>query len=102
MRITIETAAYNHRRHGRPWIATVTFETVKGEFAFGDFSGGYEGEEGILEVEANPGDIIVQGQKDHRKGGGRSYWYLVKEDGTLEQLEGKADACKLWRSTFGG
>lgn len=69
MQIEINTASYNHRRMGKPWIAKVDFAaSAKGDFAFGEWTGDhYNGSEGVLTISANPGDIIAKGQKDHRQ-----------------------------------
>jgi len=68
MEITINTSSYNQRRYSKPWIAKVDFSTPKGDFSFGDWTGDhYNGGEGVLSIEASPGDIIAQGQKDFRQ-----------------------------------
>jgi hypothetical protein len=98
MKIAIETSSYNERRYGNPWIAKVDFsENKKGSFAFGDWIGS-KGAAGILEIEAQPGEIIAQGQKDFRKPANSApCFYQVKDDGTLDNLgEDKAAAYKLF------
>lgn len=99
MKIEIETTSYNNRRYGKPWIAKVSFEDSKGEFHWGNWIGS-PGEEGILVVEVEAGDIIARGQKDFR---GASYksapdWYAVTTDGELERLPSRAAAYKAWRN----
>lgn len=99
MQITIDTASYNHRRHGRPWIATVDFsETAKGEFAFGEWAGdSYNGGEGILSIDAEPGQIIAEGQKDNRQPRNSApKFYAVRLDGSLETLGDKGEAYKWY------
>lgn len=85
IKIEIKTDSYNERRFGRPWIAKVDFSNdKKGEMFFGDWIGQH-GDEGILELEANAGDIIATGQKDYR-GKSDLFYYVLKEDGTLESM----------------
>jgi hypothetical protein len=96
MKITQETSVYNDRRYGRPWIAKVDFtESAKGEFTFGDWCG-QNGSEGILMIDAHPGDIIAIGQKDTRKPGYGSHdYHYVSESGSLGSVS-KAEAFKHW------
>lgn len=87
MEIKIETATYNERRYGKPWIAKVSFEkSKKGDFTFGEWVG-RPGQAGELYINADPGDIIAQGQKNHRKPRNSvPYYYLVNASGTLEGI----------------
>lgn len=82
MKLTIDTAPYNSRRYGKPWIALVTFDSAsKAQFAFGSWVGG-GGEAGVLEIDAQPGQIVARGQKDYRKNKNSApYYYIVTEDG---------------------
>lgn len=100
MQITKETGSYNHRRMGKPWIARVDFSTPKGEFAWGDWSGDhYNGGEGVLSIEAAPGDIIAKGQKDNRQPRNSApYYYVVLADGRLDPLGDKGAAYKFYLS----
>jgi len=102
MKIEIETPSYNHRRYGKPWAAIVTFDSCAGEFNWGSWIGS-PGEEGILQIECQPGDIVARGQKDTRGPGANSApsFYVVTNDGELERLPSRAAAYKLWRSTKG-
>jgi len=97
MEIRIETAIYNQRRYGKPWIAKVDFSaSAKGEFSWGDWTGDhYNGGEGILSINANPGDIITTGQKDFRKPrNSASDFFVVTSDGELEDISDKGAAYK--------
>lgn len=97
MQITKETTSYNHRRYSKPWIAKVDFESsTKGDFVFGDWTGDhYNGGAGILSINADPGDIIAQGQKDYRKPRNSAPdFYLVEADGSLDLLGDKGEAYK--------
>jgi hypothetical protein len=99
-KITIETESYNERRYGKPWIAIVDFsEDKKGEFVFGDWIGtvGYSG---TLEIEAEVGTIIAQGQKDNRKPANSApEFFIVKPTGELESLgHNKNEAYKAFRN----
>lgn len=98
MRITVETESYNERRYGKPWIAKVDFSTAKGEFAFGDWTGDhYNGGEGVLSIEAQPGDIIAKGQKDTRQPRNSApYFYMVTSNGELTPIGDKGEAYKYY------
>jgi len=99
MEITIETDSYNERRYGRPWIAKVDFsESVKGDFAFGDWAGDhYNGGAGVLTINADPGEIIAQGQKDNRKPRNSAPDFnVVGIAGNFEHLGDKGDAYKYF------
>ena len=93
MQITIETSSYNHRRMGNPWIAKVDFSTPKGFlFSWGDWTGDhYNGGEGVLSIDAAPGDIIARGQKDNRQPrNSPPNFYAVMADGKIVSLGDKA------------
>ena len=96
MQITVETSSYNHRRMGKPWIAKVDFSTPKGDFSWGDWTGDhYNGGEGVLSIDAAPGDIIAKGQKDNRQPRNSAPdFYVVTADGKLDPLGDKGDAYK--------
>jgi len=98
MEITIETGSYNHRRMGKPWIAKVTFATPKGDFSWGVWTGDhYNGGEGVLSINANPGDIIAQGQKDNRQPKNSAPDFsVVDPDGTLKHIGDKGGAYKYY------
>ena len=93
MKITIDTAAYNHRRYGKPWIARVDFSVdPKGVFAWGDWVGDHlKGDAGLLIIDVANGDIVAEGQKDFRGRGTECNYYQV-QDGELVKLSGKAEA----------
>lgn len=91
MQIRIATKSYNTKHYGRPWIARVTFRDVKGEFEFGTWIGKH-GRDGLLELDAEPGDIIAYGQKCLRsQESGYFSHYILQEDGTRIAVS-KADA----------
>lgn len=96
MTITINTKSYNQRRMGKPWIARVNFTTPKGDFIWGDWVGDhYNGGEGVLSIDANPGDIIATGQKDNRQPKNSApEFYVVNQVGDLESIGDKGDAYK--------
>lgn len=99
MKIIKETDSYNARRYGRPWIARVVFsQSAKGEFVWGDWTGDhYNGGEGILSIEANLGDIIAIGQKDHRNSKRSAPdFYVVMAAGELEEIGDKGAAYKYY------
>lgn len=56
------------------------------------------GSEGLLEIDAEPGDIIARGQKDYRNmRHSAPDWYQLQQDGTLSGLTGKAAAISAFR-----
>jgi len=98
MQITRETGSYNQRRMGRPWIAIVDFSaSARGEFRWGDWTGDhYNGGEGVLSIDAAPGDIIAVGQKDNRQPRNSApYFYAVTPAGKLDPIGDKGDAYKF-------
>lgn len=93
MLIRKESQSYNERRYGKPWIARVDFSSdPKGAFIWGDWIG-QPGEPGELSVEAKPGEIVAQGQKDNRQPRNSAPdWYIVLVDGSLDPCESKIEA----------
>ena len=103
MKIRIDTFSYNHRRHGRPWIAQVNFRNnPKGDYQWGKWIGDSNtGGEGILEIEANEGDFLATGQKDFRKSSNSSpTFYKVLSNGDIEKIGDKGQAYKYFLSTI--
>jgi len=99
MEIRIETASYNQRRYGKPWIAIVDFsESTKGDFSWGDWTGDhYNGGEGVLSINATPGDIIAKGQKDNRQPKNSAPdFFVVAPNGKLDPLGDKGAAYKYY------
>lgn len=88
MKIQIETGIYNERRYGKPWIAKVEFVGGKSEFKFGAWIGSH-GSSGILEIQAEPGDVIARGQKDNRGNPRNSApdYYIIDVDGVLRDTD---------------
>ena len=63
MIICASTPVYNSKRYGKPWIAKVDFPLgEKVEFKFGQWHG-KPGESGMLEIEADEGDVVAIGQQ---------------------------------------
>jgi hypothetical protein len=103
MMITIETRPYNTRREGRPWICRITaWPTGKDrpEIAWGQWiASAGDGSAGELRIEANLGDLIRRGQKDHRKPHqSDDRWCAVEADGSLRDIDGKVAALHYWES----
>lgn len=98
MNIEMKTDAYNDKRYGKPWIAKVNFNTdPKGVFTFGSFVGD-PGYRGLVVIDAEPGEILAVGQKDHRSSRPKApEYYEVKDDGSLRHLDSKAEAYKISR-----
>ena len=98
MEITRETASYNQRRYGQPWIARVRFAaSTKGDFTWGDWTGDkYNGGEGVLVLNAEIGHIVAIGQKDNRnQKNSAPTFYVTKKDG-LEEIGDKGAAYKYF------
>ena len=91
MLIEHEWHSYNTRRYGNPWVARITWNGVKPVF---DFVGRFAS--GQLAFEAEPGEIVAMGQKDHRGNGTTKEFYVLGEDGSLTGLS-EAEARTLWR-----
>lgn len=66
MRVVFEFGTYNARRYGKPWCAKVVNWPVGSvpDIQWGAYLGDSSG--GECEIEAEPGDIVRWGQKDHR------------------------------------
>jgi len=99
MDIIIATSSYNQRRMGRPWIAKVDFAVnPHGDFVLGDWAGDhYNGGEGVLKIDAVPGDIIATGQKDNRKSKiSAPEFFAVTVAGDLDKLGDKGAAYKYY------
>lgn len=95
MRIAIKFGQYNERRYGKPWIAKVISWAVGGqpELDWGGFIGDTWG--GECEIEAEPGDIIRYGQKDHRGNKTDNNWGVVNSEGIIKGIT-PVEARKLW------
>lgn len=76
MQIEIQWCGYNYRRYGRPWGARVTFDGGKPVY---EWTGHYDGE--ALVLDAEPGDVIAFGQKDHRNPRGTVKYFAIVEPG---------------------
>lgn len=98
-RITMSTYEYNDRRYGRPWIARVDFShDPKGVFEWGTWIG-QPGEPGELIIDAEPGDVVAEGQRDYRKPRHSApRWYVVDESGELASYSSKIEAIKASRN----
>lgn len=87
--------AYNHRRYGRPWGATIrlSLDQVSIEFCFvRNAFDGDDGDKGTVTVPCKPGDVIAVGQKDVRAGNSTVNSLLrMEEDGEMTTLT-KAEA----------
>ena len=103
MKIELETAAYNTRREGKPWIAKVEFPDSKGKFIFGDWVGS-AGEAGLLILDGiEPGEIYARGQKDLRKRRNSApAFYILGDDGkSITKVEAyKHYRNLIWRIKF--
>ena len=97
--IRMETESYNEKRYGKPWIAKIDFsKNSKGDYIWGTWTGDhYNGGAGVLEIEANPGDIIAVGQKDFKKPRNSApLFYVANLNGTMDYIGNKGDAYKYY------
>ena len=94
MKLSINTDCYNEKRYGRPYIARLSNTDGK-VIDWGTYLGGH-GEEGMLEIEATPGDVIMWGQKDFRGNKGFPNYGVLDTDGQLITYS-KANAIKRSR-----
>ena len=98
MKIEIDTSSYNERRYGKPYIAVVDLTNKDANPKWGNWIGS-PGEEGILSIEAEPGDVVMTGQKDFRKPRNSAPEYqILQPDGTLGECLTKAEAYKHQRT----
>ena len=86
IRITREFGGYNHRRYSRPWIARITSWPIgqRPELEWGRWLG-RDGDDGLVEIAASPGDVIRWGQKDHRGNRGENRWGIVTDEGEVRE-----------------
>ena len=103
MQIERETAAYNERRYGKPWIAKVDFSASasKPEFIWGQWIGdARNGSAGILQIDLEPGDIYARGQKDFRKpqNSSPSYYQLDANGKSTGGSMSKPEAYRAWQA----
>ena len=96
MIICASTPVYNAKRYGKPWIAKVDFPLgEKAEFKFGQWHG-KPGESGMLEIEADEGDVVAIGQKDFRGRYSSTEYNIVLAGNELDAVP-KHDAVKHFR-----
>jgi len=89
MTLSIDTPTYNEKRHGKPFIAAMTFEEPKGEPRWGDWVGS-PGEPGLLVLEdVNGGDVVMRGQKDQHTEYTAPSFFILLEDGELRDVSKK-------------
>jgi hypothetical protein len=94
MKIQIETRSYNDRRYGKPYIATIDFTAdPRGVATWGTWVGS-PGEDGLLIIDAEPGDILMIGQKDFRGRNSAPEYRQVLPDGSRSEVMTKAAAFK--------
>lgn len=99
MNVEVETKSYDARLLGKPWIAKVSFETLGGRFDWGNWVGD-PGQEGLLVIEAEPGDIIATGQKDKAGAPRPPKFFQLTEDGNLDAVTSRAAAFRLWKQRY--
>jgi len=95
MQIQIETPAYDAEALGKPSAAVVSFNTPAGEFDWQPWIG-HPGEEGVLQITAEPGDVIARCQKDNATHKAIPAFYRLTKGGELERLPSRASAWRHW------
>lgn len=99
MRIERYFPKYNKAHYGRPWGAILTFG-ARGE-PIHEFNSYYDGSQsgGICLVEAEPGQIIVFGQKK-LTGNQKSVmeYFVVQPDGSLRPIPDRYEARKIYEA----
>lgn len=95
MKLSINTPSYNEKRYGKPYIGRVNPADGK-VAAWGNWIG-TPGNSGFLEIDASPGDVIIEGQKDNRGNNGTPNYGVVQADGSVDYI-GKAEAIKAARA----
>lgn len=81
MKLSIETDSYNERRYGKPYIGVLNPTDGK-IIRWGQWIG-TPGEAGLLEIEVEPFDAVMHGQKDWRGNNSTPHYATVQEDGSL-------------------
>lgn len=87
MLVRKQFGGYNNRSYSKPWAANVTFNAV-GRVTF-NFNGNYveqHGCAGECVIEAPVGSIVAFGQKDNRGNSPGKRFYVVLNDGSLEEV----------------
>jgi hypothetical protein len=98
MKIQIDTPSYNDRRYGKPYIARIDFAAASaGEPAWGDWVG-QPGEAGLLVIEADVGDVLMQGQKDFRNSRNSAPDYYIVAAGGALSATSKVEAYKHFQA----
>lgn len=95
MKLTIETDLYNERRYGKPYVGVVS--SLDGNVVRWGTWIGTPGSVGMLEIEVEPGEIVMHGQKDNRGNNGAPRYAIVSDEGALEYM-GKAAAVNKARA----
>lgn len=95
MKLTIETDLYNERRYSKPYVGVVS--SLDGNVVRWGTWIGTPGSVGMLEIEVEPGEIVMHGQKDNRGINGAPRYAIVSDEGALEYM-GKAAAVNKARA----
>lgn len=101
MKIEKETSSYNERRFGKPWIAKIVFVGREATFNFGSWVG-QTGEEGLLVIDLEPGDVYAMGQRDTRKmrNSAPDFYVFGGDPSKNDAMISKADAYKHFTATM--
>lgn len=99
MRIAKQFGPYNEAHYARPWIAKVVAWQVgrRAELAWGTYLGNAQG--GEAEIDAEPGDVVLYGQKGRTGRQGLSVYGHVTAEGAFVSCS-EATAAKMFRTTI--
>jgi hypothetical protein len=87
MIIEIQTQPYDATRYGRPYIAVISYRySALGDAERWGTWDGEHGQAGVLQIEAQPGDVLMIGRTDSVGQGRRRRWYLVEADLSLRSV----------------
>lgn len=90
MKLSIETDSYNERRYGKPYIGALSPDDGR-VVRWGAWIG-TPGQAGILEIEVDPGQPVIVGQKDTRGNNSTARYGVIGPGGDIEYVAGKAAA----------
>ncbi len=97
MYVSVEFGSYNPRRCSKPWVfKVIDWKTgEQPEVEWGSYLGNDDG--GVVEIDAQPGDVVRYGQKDNRNPKHTvRRWAIVGDAGELKDSDA-VEAKRHWR-----
>jgi hypothetical protein len=88
MRYVIPFTGYDRQSFSRPWIAKVGEWSIpnRPNLTWGECLETFPGSQGLLEIEADPGDVIRWGQKDYQGPSTINLWGLATPEGVIVRI----------------